>query len=574
MSFEPRLIAPYEDQSGLSQYFKPWIIGDQAFPVLENAYILRGTVRKRDGYDLLGTVPTTPVMGLCTRIIPNTLDEQLIAFSTTRSYLFNTGTGVFDDISFFQTSGAAITWTGSGSDYFWSCNYQSSFWATNNIDPVRFYNGSALSGWNNQRFQTNGTPDYVLRALIVIPYRGRLVLLNTNEGPIGAGIQYSQRARWSQIGTSYMTATGADPVVVPPNPFLTDANSWRDDIAGRGGYIDAPTTEKIVSAAIINDILIVGFQRSVWRLRYTGNRLLPFVWEKITNNFGAEATFSSITIDKQAFFFSRLGYITTDSNSADRIDLNIPDYSFSVETGANNNQLQQVQGIREYYKEFIYWTFPEAQTNAQVPNKTLAYNWRVNAWSVFDVGFRVFGNYKAFNDVRWQDLPIAWEERDEAWYDPSLQDNFPRVVGAHPTTGAVYTLFENGPTNDNGTNFGFDIRTKQFNPYIAQGMRCRLQYVDLYCTSSEGGEVTVEFYINDDIETPVMTRTVLTSRVGEQSTYTRVYCGIYANLVQIRIYLTDAQIADDTIGNANFELQGLVIWTRPGGRIRDNKPLL
>ena len=31
MSYEPRLIAPYFKESGLNLYFKPWIIGDDAF---------------------------------------------------------------------------------------------------------------------------------------------------------------------------------------------------------------------------------------------------------------------------------------------------------------------------------------------------------------------------------------------------------------------------------------------------------------------------------------------------------------------------------------------------------------
>ena len=53
------------------------------------------------------------------------------------------------------------------------------------------------------------------------------------------------------------------------------------NIADGGGYIDASTEEQIVSAEFIKDRLIVYFERSTWELAYTGNEVLPFVWQKI-----------------------------------------------------------------------------------------------------------------------------------------------------------------------------------------------------------------------------------------------------------------------------------------------------
>lgn len=47
-------IAPYDSNSGLREDVKPWLIPDQAFSTLNNAYVFRGRVRKRFGGIWLG----------------------------------------------------------------------------------------------------------------------------------------------------------------------------------------------------------------------------------------------------------------------------------------------------------------------------------------------------------------------------------------------------------------------------------------------------------------------------------------------------------------------------------------
>jgi hypothetical protein len=42
-------IAPYDANSGLRTDVKPWLIPDEAFSIMKNAYVFRGRVRKRFG---------------------------------------------------------------------------------------------------------------------------------------------------------------------------------------------------------------------------------------------------------------------------------------------------------------------------------------------------------------------------------------------------------------------------------------------------------------------------------------------------------------------------------------------
>lgn len=653
MSYESRLIAPFYKGSGLDKYFKPWLIGDDAFEEAENMFTWRGSIRKRDGYQLLARLPahesinaisnanpavvTTsgahnfamgsvyhvwlegitdgdytdlnnrlfratrtgvstfslqdlygnnidksgagapagavgsvylPVQSLVSRIIPNTKDQQLIAFDQVRAWLFNTSTSAFNDISFFN-GGGAITWTGGNNDYFWSCNFGDSMWATNFVDPIRFYNGTAASGWNNQRLQINSTPDYVHRALIILPYKSRLVILNTFEGALGAppGTQFAQRARWSQIGTPYVPATGGDPAITLPITFAgaTDVNAWRDDIPGRGGYTDAPTNETIVSAEIVNDNLIVFFQRSTWRLRYTGNQVLPFVWEEINSHLGSECTYGTTGYDSVAYSVSRYGYIGADTNNVQRIDQKIPDNAFEIETGDVNEELNRVACTRDFFRDFIYWAYPSSDTNARTNDRVLALNHDEQTWTPFTMNVRCFGQYKAFNDRTWANMTTPWESEGTPW--GLGQDNFVEVV-AGQDDGRVQIVFSpNSSTTDNGTNFNFDLRTKRLNPYIGNGGKCRLQYFDLYTTGSAAGQITVEHYINGNDTTPVQTVTVdLVST--ENAKYTRVFLGSSAEFHQLRFFFSDDQLADADIGAALIEIQGMVWWTRQDARIR------
>lgn len=651
MTLEARLITPFE-KGGLVTYYKPWLIGDDAFPIIENMYLWRGQLKKREGFTLLGTLPTTPVQGLKNYIVPATANEQLIAFSTTKAYLWDTVGLTFNDISLNQF-GATISWGGGVDDFFNASSYANSSWFTNGAQQnnagagaannyIRYYNGTPTAGFVDHRPAVDATTT-LDGALITIPYKGRLVTLNTTEN----GIRYRQRARWSQVGTPYagsgplltitgitaanpaqittsvahnlttgqsvyifgvlgtmgpvlnnqsfvLTVTGANTFTVPvdttalvyggagtaqglgspPLPFANDANAWRADIPGKGGFVDAPTSERLVAAAILRDILIVFFQRSTWRLRYTGSEILPFVWEQFNTLYGSESTHDVISFDEQLLTWSRYGFIGSTTNAVDRIDEKIPDKSFEVESGTGNlSDLQRIHGIRDFYRQMAYWTYPDSSANAQSPNRVLAYNYLTGTWSVFEQSFRCFGQYKTTFDITWANSanltpPLAWDNSNFTWTSYSNQENAPYLL-AGATNGNVYVVYDvQGVSQDNGTNFGFDVWTKRFNPYIEQGHRCRLVFADFYVNSEVEAEFTVELYMDDNPDLPVMTKRVQIDSKTRESRYVRVYFGSVGRVFQIRMFLSDSQLADDNSGTAQVTIQGIVIWTRKQGRLK------
>lgn len=494
-----------------------------------------------------------PVVGTRTFIITSSGNEQLIVFNPKKAYLYNTSTMVFDNIS-FDTSTAAISWTGTKDNFFYTSNYATVMWTTNNVDNIRYFNGSLTAGWVNFTPIVSGATT-MTQGLIVLPYKGRLVVLNTIEG----GTNFSQRARWSQIGTPFIANA--------PSGYSTDVTAWRSDIPGKGGFIDADTSERIMSAAIIQDTLIVGFQFSTWRLRYTGNEILPFIWERISTQFGSECTFADVPFDDKKLQISRRGIVGASFNDVSRIDLVVPDYVDSFETGMLGEGLNRIQGIRDYQKRLVYWIYGDEASNDQTPNKVLCYNYQDDTWATFDQSFTTLGAYKRTSDNTWSTWGSIWDGDTSTWNTPLDQTNTIIIVAGAKDSN-VWIMMNSEVSTDNGVNFNFTITTNLINPYFKQGRRCRLAFYDLYITNTDHGEITIENYTDDNPSEPWLIKKIPTNALTKTAKYFRVFLGMIARNHQIKLTLSPAQLNDSNVGASDFELQGILFHTRIEGRIK------
>jgi len=460
MTAQPFLIANM--RVGVERDMEPWLLPEDAFPNLEDCYLFRGRIQRRRGYTQLGRLVTgigmaatfnnLPVMGLRTRELTAINEEQLIGFDTRKANSFSNSSSSFIDISFNLPGNAApFSWTGTNSDFFWTENYLSAFWATNNIlgfqnnpvatnpalgDGIRFYDGIQ---WFNFLPQVDGA-NFLMGSLLIIAYRNRLVMLNTTEGSaFGISTIFRQRARWSQNGTPYYVA-GAVPA--GQDPAFFQANAWRSDVAGKGGFIDAPTSEEIISAQFFKDTLIVFFERSTWQLRYTGNELLPFIWERINVELGVESTFSMIPFDAGIIGVGNYGIMTCDSTGVKRIDQIIPDEVFNIHNG--NDGVKRVYGIRDFTQQLVYWTFPSADQNPIFPNRVLIYNYLDGSYAFFNDSLTCFGTFQPFADTTWANLPQQWQETPDLWNSGQFQSDYPLIVAGNQQ-GFVFTNINRGP---------------------------------------------------------------------------------------------------------------------------------
>lgn len=246
-------------------------------------------------------------------------------------------------------------------------------------------------------------------ALILLPYYGRLIALNTWEGTNAiAATNFFNRCRFSQIG----------------NPIQDDA--WVSTTFGKGGFIDAPVNEAIVSARFYKNTLIVQFERSTWNLRYLGEYGTPFLWERISSDFGSDSTFSTILFDDGILAVADKAIVASSGNEVQRIDLDIPDTVF--EFNNDNEGKKRVQGARDFQKEIVYWCYSDGGLNEIFPNRTLLFNYRNQTWATLRDNVTTFGILSTPTGLSW-DTDTLWDT-DTSW-DDEFPKEFPSVISGN-----------------------------------------------------------------------------------------------------------------------------------------------
>ncbi len=393
--------------------------------------------------------PNLPVMGIWQREIPALNDEQTIFFDTKYAYVF-VGTA-------FQEYSAGTTWTGTDADFFWATNWRGStpdsrlFFVTNFVNntsnPIRYTSGGA---WTNFAPIIADNPpsaaqSLLFQARILIPYYGRLLALNTWEGTTAASYagatNFFARCRYSQIGS----------------PIAADA--WRSDLFGKGGFIDAPTSEQITSAIFFKNTLIVFFERTTWQLRYVGEYGIPFIWERISSDFGSESTFSTVLFDQGVAAVGDRAIISANAITADRIDLQIPDFVFEFRNTLNGPN--RVIGVRDYLNELVYWCYNDFNSdseNQMFPNHVLVYNYRNNTYSIFRDNVTFFGTFQPATSITWDTEYIFWDDEGVTWDTPANQALFPAIVSGNQH-GFVHYYNRNTPDEQSLYISAIDLTT-------------------------------------------------------------------------------------------------------------------
>lgn len=565
MPMDRFLIAPFK--SGLQNDLKPWLLPEDAFEQLNNAYVFRGRVRKRFGSLLTGTGGTAltapffsrlgvnlgpTVAGALAGKVPGHFFVRGMAFvidtivytvvtagvaqpmlktGATTTATFSTTDGAFNfvgapagDVYFYSSepvmgisnyeSGAvndhpafafdtqfayyyltsrwvrngSPIWHGADDDFFWAANWEditanaaamfvSNFFVTNynstatlNDDPIWAYRGGttwvpfsyspliALNAGNQQPYTvTRATAstgaivlNYVQTARIILPFKDRLVLLNTVENNANGATAYdvanpTTTGITPDGGGNYVTSTNTNYVnrcrfshngsPFARNAWLEPNQVFKPDLvsalvkADGGGFIDAPTEEEIISAEFIKDRLIVYFERSTWELAYTGNQVLPFVWQKINTELGSEATFSSVPFDKVILTIGNTGVHACNGANVERIDDKIPDEVFDIRNKVEG--VQRVAGIRDYFTEMVYWTFPASTDVANFPNRVLVYNYQNGAWAFNNDCITAFGYFEQQSDRTWAEMKNPWLSENTEWVSGVQQSKFRRIIAGN-----------------------------------------------------------------------------------------------------------------------------------------------
>ncbi len=384
--------------------------------------------------------PSEPVMNFYSYYNTDDGDEVTFGFDTQFVYKFTYAIGWQREIV------GVPVWTGNNSNFYYACNYRGvtsdiyNLYVVNYVvnDLIWYYNGAT---WAQVGPLLTTAANGIQTSRIIIPFKDRLIMLNTKELVAAANKIYPNRIRYSQNG----------------DPLQVDA--WREDIAGKGGFLEIPNNESIVSVGFIKDRLIIFCEESVWELAYTGNELLPFILQQINSELGIDATGSLVQFDKVVLGFGTKGLLESNGINVDRIDQLIPYTLFDVSN--ENNSPERVNGIRDFFNELAYWTFNSSEKSDSntglYPNTILVYDYINQTWSYNDDTVTAFGYYFQQLNIAWQDFSNSWEDSDLVWRDPSLQSKFRTIIAGNQQG---FTFLTNSALNTNSptqfiTNMSF-----------------------------------------------------------------------------------------------------------------------
>ncbi len=522
-------------QTGLVQEREEFLLPDDAYPTLNNAYVWRERIKRKQGFQLLGRVqrnigttngsgnatitisplpiqtgvasfvigtdifvdpgttddpsvqvlltnsagathtlnrvtgtltitgsiastpiqyyPGLPIMGIRTREVTNSANDVTIVFDQDYAYIYNSS------IMAFQEFIPGTTWNAhagsvSATDFFWSTNFWTSdattflgtvvgtklFWVTNNtgqfgalMDSPRITDGVTWVNFNSgtwNQLEGGMTPNFLVNWATMLPFRGRMVVFNTWEGPNNDGsssINYSNRIRWARIGNPFIPFDVGSPA----------KGSWRDDIRGQGGFLDIPTSEDIIAIGFVRDNLVVYCERSTWQLRYTGRSIAPFQIERVNSELGAQSAFSAVQFDTSLMGIGDKGVVECDSYKSERIDVKIPDLIFTFQNLFNG--VQRVQGIRSFVSRLAYWIYPSSAADPTLPYTTinpifptnrLVYNYENDSWAIFSDSLTALGNYQPVTGRNWLNTHLRWIDCNFSWIQSNPAE-IPLLLGGN-----------------------------------------------------------------------------------------------------------------------------------------------
>lgn len=419
---------------------------------------------------------TDRVMGIY-RYIMSDGSQSVLAFNTTRANLYDGLTKTFLPLD------ASPVMNGSATDYIWATQWQSTeipnrLYFTNGkgyngtTDGIRYFDGSGTGNVTVAFRPSLGGGRNLYGGKLLFVLKQRLVVLGVYEYD-GATLTYNpQRARWCQ-------AQG------PSN--------WDDLVPGGGGFVDAPTGDRILSARALQDQIIVNFTNSIWTLRPVADPALPYRWDKLNDFRACDGKMATQGFDTQVAALGVRGITATDGLKSPRIDDRIQDFTTDQ---INNDQFDKVFCLRSYADE-RWWTLYADLTNTE-NNKALIFDEMSKGFSTYTINMNCMGygnlveDYGLDDFIAENDLDVTIEEvGEDTLQDYFWQDNQETTLGGN-ITGTVFLLETGG--DDNGAEISASLVSAQWNPFNKEGKEALLTHVDFYVDTQQNTTMLVEFF--------------------------------------------------------------------------------
>jgi Ubiquitin-activating enzyme E1 FCCH domain len=346
--------------------------------------------------------PGLPVMGVMSFYPVNNV-RQLIVADTRFVNRYNPVTDRLEDISTGTYSGTKFdfwSWT----NYATTANAPRLLFANGVVgDVIQQYDGTTVAPYT--KVFAGGT----LNARQIFNVRDRLVLFQTIE----AGVLFPRRIRISGTGVNSDTF---------------------DNTAPGAGFIDIPDNTWFFGAAFNRDDVVFFTEGGSWLLKYTGNDITPFTLQRMDDSRGSGAAFSVITYLNRTMAASPRGLIISDGYQVERMDNNIPDFSFNNIDNANFQEC--FSGFIDEDRD-VYLIYP-SQGVIKPPlvpdgssDRILVINFEEDNYAIYRIPLSCMGNFQSAIAVLWSDLTTLndfpdWDALSETY---SNWNSFPYTKG-------------------------------------------------------------------------------------------------------------------------------------------------
>ncbi len=550
--FSPYVIGEFK--TGIATYLQPWRRAIDAFSPLQDAYVFRGCIQKRSGYSQFGNdIPDgNPVMGIM-RYVDQTSGTNFLLVATT-VHLYQ-----YVDPNYIVVAG--ITFTGTISNFFNFTNWQpnsggpSYLFMSNNVDPVTFWDGTAAT---QPTLTVDGAGTTISTCLDLKIYKQRILYIRpTLAGGGNPGVA-NQAIYWS----------------AQRNPTGT-----RVDIAGQGGFAEAPTSDIIQSSEFVRDDLIVFFSNSTWILSYTGYDQNPFVWVKLNASKSNNTPYGTIDYDDRCTSIGKTGLIASDAVYCDRYDIPIIDYyetNFS-QTYFSQTFAQRYDNLQQGWMLYVsnQNTFPLVGNVAPGSDQALIYNFLENSWATYtwSIPLTCLGTFFADSGATWASLQQSWEDTPVSWNSYSGQKGA-LILLAGDTTGHIYKMDDSTSLTDNGNPIIPQVVSTQWNPIMELGQKVQFGHIDIYYTLPQGNpanpiSVTLEFMLDNSDDASATRTLTLDGPINATANWKRIYINLVGQFISMRIRENPISAVSDPF----FKFLGFILWVRPSGRLTPGSTL-
>lgn len=417
-------------KTGLNTALPAHMIEDTGATSARNVKFSLLRALKTKGYEKFVTAAVDGVPQIIDNYFLNDGSVFLIVVTTTKAYVYNSVTGVFDDIS-LAGGYAGVAYLPATSDIAFD-----QFYFTNRNDYPQMWDGSAGTFVNIPTLDTSAGSDIEggvsgVKAKIVRGFSNFLVLGNTLEDSVDC----PSRVRWSKYG---------DPAV-----WINTAG------AGQAGYADVGDVDQIVAMERLKDFLVIYKERSIWLMQYVGPPAI-FAFRRVVEGIGAQSPRCIASLTNQHIFFGPDGLYSFDGISltplSDRIGV---DFFLQL----NNAKLELLGAL--FVEEDFEILFPFVAVAETYPTQALVYNYVTESFGMRDFPATAVGYWTQASSLTWDSFAtgVTWDDVNRHWNDKALSADGPINLFAD-SSGFIYKM--NFVNTQNGSDYEGYFTTKIF----------------------------------------------------------------------------------------------------------------